>query len=180
LVFHYRYSTGGCGFDWNSIPVHLENLQFTGQFRYPTNPSPTPTPTSLPLANGDFETGPYNTQGVVTGWSVSGGAGKIQVKAEGATSSTHSAALSAGGDSDGNVLSQSFLTNAGQTYTLDFDAGVFGQRTGAPLLIRVQVLGSGTLVDRTVAPPDARTLLPAGDVPQTLFHCRRGSDIAIH
>jgi Protein of unknown function (DUF642) len=129
------------------------------------SPSPTPTPiatpTNLPLANGDFETSPYDKLGAVTGWTVSGGVGKIEIKVEGATSATHSAAFSTGGDSEGNVLSQSFFTTATQVYTLDFDAGVFGQRSGAALQVRVQVLGAGTLLDQTITPSDARTYNPS-------------------
>src|SRR4051812_9709061 len=68
-----------------------------------------PTPTTLPLANGDFEAGPFDTVGSVTGWTVSG-TGKVESKTQGATSGTHSAAFGVGGDSRGNILSQSFFT----------------------------------------------------------------------
>jgi len=46
---------------------------------------------------------------------------------EGATSPTHSAALNAGSDSQGNTLSQIVATNNGQIYAIDFDSGIFGQ-----------------------------------------------------
>jgi hypothetical protein len=59
------------------------------------------------------------------------------------------------------VLSQSFFTKAGQVYTLDFDAGIFGQRSGAALQIRVQVLGAATLLDQTITPPEAQTFNPS-------------------
>src|SRR3954447_642819 len=80
--------------------------------------TPTPTPTTLPLGNGDFETGPFTTLGTVSSWTVAGNVGDI---AEGATTPTHSAALSAGSNSQGDAISQRFFTNPGQIYTLDFD-----------------------------------------------------------
>jgi hypothetical protein len=80
---------------------------------------------------------------------------------EGATSPTHSAAFSTGGDSQNNVLSQSFSTISGRQYALDFDAAIYGQRSGAALQMRVQVLSRGTLVDQTITPPDARTYNPS-------------------
>jgi hypothetical protein len=111
------------------------------------------------LNNPNFETGPFNSVGTVSGWTVvgnvaipdSGGVG------EGSTSPTHGAALSAGADSQGDQLSQSFSTTSGQTYNVDFDAGIFGKRSGAPLQVNVQIIGSGTLVNQTITPPDAGT-----------------------
>src|SRR5215212_11795757 len=86
----------------------------------------------LPLENGDFETGPFDTIGTVTGWSVVGNV--ADRSAEGSTSPTHSAVLSVGADSEGDMLSQQFTTTASQVYMLDFDAGVFGvPDTGANL-----------------------------------------------
>jgi hypothetical protein len=106
------------------------------------------------LTNGNFETGPFNTWGAVAGWTVSG-PGKIEIAAEGATSPTHSAAFSTGGDTQGNVLSQDIATSNGQIYYVDFDTAIFGIRTGAPLQIRVQVSGKAILLDQTITPPDA-------------------------
>src|SRR5205085_5051931 len=92
-------------------------------------PTPAPTPTTLPLVNGDFEAWPFNDPGTVAGWTI-GGNKHIESITQGATSPSHSAGFSVGGDSIGNILSQTFNTVAGQTYTLDFDAGVYGQRGG--------------------------------------------------
>jgi hypothetical protein len=41
-------------------------------------------------------------------------------------------------------------------YTLDFDAGIYGQKTGT-LQLRVQVLGRSVPLDQTVTPPYAGT-----------------------
>src|SRR5205085_11630060 len=121
-------------------------------------PTPIPTPHALPLTNADFETGPFWTRGAVTGWTL-GGTGHVSDNGQAFTSPTHGAAFSEGGDSQGDTLSQSFLTTAGKVYTVDFDAGVYGTRTGNPLQLEVQVLGTaGTLLDQTVTPPDAGTV----------------------
>src|SRR3954469_24971007 len=105
------------------------------------------------IINGDFETPPYETNGAITGWDVTGHVG--EVSGEGFTSASHAAAFSIGGDSDGNTLAQTFSTLAGQSYTIDFDAGVVGMRTGGPLSLQIQVfgLGNATLVDDTIIPP---------------------------
>jgi hypothetical protein len=109
-----------------------------------------PTQPNL-VTNGDFETSPFNTTGMVTGWNVGGNVS--DQSDEGATTGTHSAALDVGGDSVGNTLSQTFNTTAGTVYVLDFDAGIFGQPSGNPLQLRVQVTGPGSLLDQTVNPP---------------------------
>src|SRR2546423_12678631 len=84
------------------------------------------------LTNGDFETPPPNPSLPTPGWPISG-TSQIHEATEGATSGSQSAAFNIGGDSQGPVLSQSFATTAGTFYRLSFDAGIFGQRTGAPL-----------------------------------------------
>lgn len=126
-----------------------------------TTPTPTPTPPPGPaptLNNPNFEVGPFNTNHVVTGWTVVGNVGD---NSEGSTSSSHSAAFSAGANSQGDMLSQSFTTTNGQTYAIDFDAGIFGVRSGSPLQLRVEVLGAGTLVNQVITPPEAGTYNPA-------------------
>jgi hypothetical protein len=111
------------------------------------------------LANGNFEAPPYNTPSTVTSWTVSGN-GRIRALVEGSTSPTHSAAFNEGSNSQGNILSQSFGTVVGQAYTVGFDAGIYGQPTGSPLKLRVQTLGTGTVLDQTVTPPSAGTFDP--------------------
>lgn len=106
------------------------------------------------LNNGNFETGPFFTQNVVAGWVSAGNTGNL---ANGATSGTHAAGLSAGANSAGDSISQSFATTNGQKLNLDFDSGIFGRRTGAPLQVRVEVTGAGTLVNQLITPPDAGT-----------------------
>jgi len=112
------------------------------------------------LTNGDFETGPYFMDGTVTGWAV-GGSGHVADNMEGATSFSHGAALSSGGNSQGDTLAQTFSTVNNQMYAVDFDAGIFGKRSGAPLQIRTEILGAGALVNQLVTPPEAGTYDPA-------------------
>src|SRR5205085_11174483 len=99
------------------------------------------------------ETGPFNTNGSVTGWTVAGNGAVSDQSDEGFTTPIHSAAFDGGGDSVGNILSQTFTTTAGTVYKLDFDAGIFGQPSGSPLQLRLQVTGPGSLLDQTLSPP---------------------------
>src|SRR5205814_3544842 len=108
------------------------------------------------LINADFETGPFNTQGTVTGWTATARAGDVDFEG-GTNGTTHAAALSLGGDFTGDAISQSFTTTSGANYTLAFDAGIFGRRDAGPLQIEVQVNGTGNLADQTITPPDAGT-----------------------
>jgi hypothetical protein len=58
-----------------------------------------------------------------------------------------------GGDFQGDNLFQTFTTAIGQAYTIDFDAGIFGvPDSGASLQLRMQVFGTGQLLDSTVTP----------------------------
>ena len=114
-------------------------------------PTTLPPPTTLPLANRDFELGPYDVNGTVTGWLVSG-ADRVALRPQGSTSGTYSAAFSPGGDFQDDILSQSFFTTAGQLYALDFDAAVFG-KTASTLILRVRITGNGSVVDQILIPP---------------------------
>jgi hypothetical protein len=131
--------------------VKVDQLSAVEQARTVPEGAP-PPPTTLPLNNGNFETPPFMTVGTVTDWIV-GGPGDIADIDEGATSCINSAAFSAGDDSEGNTLSQSFNTVVNQTYKLDFDAAVYGiPDPGATLQLRAQVTGGSSLVDQTETP----------------------------
>ncbi|MFL6513980.1 MAG: DUF642 domain-containing protein, partial [Chthoniobacterales bacterium] len=109
------------------------------------------------LLNPNFETGPFNSLGTVSGWAV-GGPASIASLEEGSTSPSHSAAFSAGGDSQGNTLSQDVPTTSGQLYAVEFDAGSIGNVDNQQLM--VQALGSGTLLEQMVTPPLSNTFDP--------------------
>src|SRR5437868_2504079 len=110
------------------------------------------------VTNGDFETAPYTTANTVTSWTVTPATGGVSEAAEGATSSTHSAAFTP----KGAALSQILTTTSGQAYSLDFDAGIFGTKSGS-VQIRIQALGNAgsSLLDQTISPPAAGTTIPA-------------------
>jgi len=44
---------------------------------------------------------------------------------------------------------------------VEFDAGIFGIRDAGPLHLNVQVLGTATLLDETITPPEAGSFNPA-------------------
>ncbi|MFL6515231.1 MAG: DUF642 domain-containing protein [Chthoniobacterales bacterium] len=112
------------------------------------------------IHNGDFEAVPHDPSSTILDWDILG-AGFIHSAMQGATSGSFAAALSIGGDSDANILSQTFGTTAGQAYLVQFDAGVFGVRTEAPLQLAVEVSGVASLLDQIVTPPDASTFDPS-------------------
>src|SRR5205823_1307143 len=116
--------------------------------------TPTPIPFSSLLANATFETPPFAIAGSVDGWVVSGN-GAVSSAQEGSTTPTHSAAFGV----QGAILSQVVNLAIGQTYNLDFDAGIFGKKTGS-VNLQAQVLGGSILLDQTVTPPSANTTDP--------------------
>ena len=100
--------------------------------------------------------------------------GNVADIAEGATSGTHSAAFSAGGDSEGDMLSQSFFTDINQVYMVDFDAGIYGPPdNGANLQLRVQVIGNSTLLDETITLPRTEARIPINSVSALSLHFYR-------
>jgi uncharacterized protein DUF642 len=111
------------------------------------------------IQNGDFEAPPFAPSSTLTNWTV-GGTGRVHSINEGATTPTHGAALNVGGDNEGTIISQTFPTTNGEVYRVDFDSGIFGQPTGSPLQLNVQVTGTGTLVNETVTPPVVGTFDP--------------------
>ena len=117
----------------------------------------TATPT---LANSNFETPPTYVRGSIPGWTVTG-PGHIMAQNEGFTSGSNSATFSEGGDFTGDSISQNFGAVPGRVYTVSFQAGVFGIRSGNPQTLRVQVRGNATNLDQTVTPPEAGTFNPA-------------------
>jgi hypothetical protein len=114
-------------------------------------PTTIPAPTVLPLTNANFENGPFNVNGTVTGWTATGNP-SVSILPEGSTTGTHSAAFSSGGDFQNTMLSQRFFTTVGRQYSVDFDSAVYGI-TGSTQGLRVSVVGSGALLDQFITPP---------------------------
>jgi len=112
--------------------------------------------TTALLANADFERLPFDTQGFVTNWEANG---NVSAVVKGAGNPEHAVAFNRASDSEGNKISQSFFTTPNQRYSIEFDAAVYGQRSGDPLHLNVQITGpgGGTVLNLTVTPPDAFT-----------------------
>ena len=119
--------------------------------------------TTALLFNDDFEQGPFNTNGNVNGWSawrLDREPASIADVPKGAGSTAHAVVFNRAGDSEGNILQQDFFGQSNRRYNLDFDAAVYGQRSGAPLQLNVQVnygLNGQVFLNATVTPPDAFT-----------------------
>ena len=111
------------------------------------------------LIDGNFDTSTPNTIGTVSGWDVTGNV--AAVGNQGFTSSSLAAALSVGDNTENDMLSQTFTTTIGQTYTLDFDAGVYGKPTAGALSLQIQITGTTSLFDTTVQPPNNNDFNPA-------------------
>ncbi|MES2657778.1 MAG: Ig-like domain-containing protein [Verrucomicrobiota bacterium] len=101
----------------------------------------TAAPTSG-LVNGSFESG-------YTGWTTTGNQSIQSAAPYTATEGTKLASFNAGNTSPDAVLSQTFATLAGATYTLAFDAGVFSFNTNQQKL-QVTVNGTGSLLTQVI------------------------------
>jgi lysophospholipase L1-like esterase len=94
------------------------------------------------FVNGSFEQG-------FTGWTVTG---HIYIESGSpfvATDGTSLAGFNGGNNPPNGVLSQSFNTTPGTSYTLAFDAGVMAFNTN-PQSMRVAVTGTGSLLSQTI------------------------------
>jgi len=111
------------------------------------------------IVNGNFDEPPPDTDGSVTSWQVTGHA--AQVTGQGFTTADQAAGLSVGGSFEGDMIAQTFTTAVGQTYALDFDAGVFGEPTEGPLSLQIQVTGTNSLLTEMVQPPNNNDFNPA-------------------
>ncbi len=107
----------------------------------PTTPPPPSGPQSL--ANGSFESD-------FAGWSVTGNTSILPYTAYGSTDGSKIVGFNGGNSVPNGVLSQTFATTAGTSYSLTFDAGVVAYNTSQQRL-QVSVTGSGNLFTQVVA-----------------------------
>ena len=138
VVFHhYSYTFTA---DSRTTTIQFSDIGLDNTFADTLVDSVSVVPDENLLVNGDFETPPFDTVATVSGWTVGG---SVADRGEqGSAGGLHAAAFSAGGDSEGDTLSQTFNTSVGQVYTLDFYAGVTGiPDSGSTLELNVQVLG---------------------------------------
>jgi hypothetical protein len=94
------------------------------------------------LVNGSFESG-------FAAWSATGNLLIQSVTPYVATDGTNLVGFNGANTAPNGVLSQSFATTPGVTYTLTFDLGVLSYNT-AQQQMKVNVAGTGTLVSQTI------------------------------
>lgn len=131
-----------------ALDLLLDNVRVTGGS---ATPPPTPTPIVVDphptpagsLINGSFESG-------VAGWTSSGNQSIASAAPYIATNGSRLLAFNDGDRIANAVLSQSFSTVAGRTYTLMFDAGVLSYNSNIQTL-QVAVNGHNSLLTRTIS-----------------------------
>lgn len=103
------------------------------------------------IVHGGFEEGTPTDFGTLDGWSVSGNPFGYGAKPPSytATEGTRIVVLNGGGNVFNGVLSQSFATVPGRTYTLAFDLGITGV-AGRKQRLLVAVDGGGRLLSQVV------------------------------
>ena len=94
------------------------------------------------LTNGSFESG-------YTGWTHSGNQFSVSGGGYQASNGTNLVAFNGGNQTPNGVLSQSFTTTSGQSYTLAFDVGVLAYNLNQQRL-QVTVQGGSLLLSQTV------------------------------
>ncbi len=100
------------------------------------------TPTSQLLVNGSFESD-------YSGWTIAGNQFIQSSAPYVATDGSKLNSFNAGNQAPNGVISQSFSTTSGKTYTLTFDAGVFSFNTN-PQKLQVTVNGTGSLFSQVL------------------------------
>jgi hypothetical protein len=101
--------------------------------------APPPPPTAF--ANGSFEQD-------YTGWTATGNQDVVFFAA---TDGLKAARFNAAQTTPNAVLSQSFTTRAGQSYTLSFDYGVYSPASQREQRLQVTVQGNGVLVSQLIS-----------------------------
>ena len=105
--------------------------------RKPASPPPKPI---IEFQNGSFETSEGDPSQTPTGWRFGGTASAVRVASgEGTTDGNFAAIFNCRQESIGGVLSQTFKTAPGQTYTVQFDFGTYGLTTSSFQKLQVQV-----------------------------------------
>ena len=122
--FTYRANNGTLDSNIVSVNIMVNPFVFTG------------------LVNGSFESG-------FTGWTATGSQHIQTVSPYIATDGTKLIGFNGGDQTPNAILSQSFATLAGQTYTLTFDLGVLAFNTNSQTM-QVVATGTSNLLTRTI------------------------------
>ncbi|MEO5714727.1 MAG: Ig-like domain-containing protein [Luteolibacter sp.] len=136
--FSYTPATGYTGAD--SFTYHANDGRLDSNIVTVTLSVTAPVATTL--VNGSFESG-------FTGWVTTGNQGIQSASPYAASDGTKLVAFNGGNQSPNGALAQSFATNAGQSYTLAFDAGVLAFNSASQTL-QVTVNGTASLLTRTI------------------------------
>ncbi|MES2657127.1 MAG: choice-of-anchor tandem repeat GloVer-containing protein [Verrucomicrobiota bacterium] len=96
------------------------------------------------VANAAFENGSFEINGgrdtsIIAGWNLANGGGLVARDGEGCTDGSFSAAFNVANTPGGGVLSQTFATQTGRSYTVVFDFGAFSVPTGGTSLSQLKV-----------------------------------------
>lgn len=117
------------------------NLRIDGSHTLTAVYSNIPTDSQL-IVNGSFESG-------LAGWTSSGNLMIQSSTPYAATDGMHLVGFNGVNSTPNGVLSQTFSTEPGVTYTLEFDAGVLAYNT-AQQKTQVTVAGSGNVLSKTI------------------------------
>jgi hypothetical protein len=96
------------------------------------------------IANGNFESGE-------AGWTATGNRVVVSAPPYVASDGVSAMSFNGGQKTPNGVVSQSFGTTIGQSYTLSFDVGAFSVVNQNEQRLQVTVQGSSTLVSQTVS-----------------------------
>jgi hypothetical protein len=125
--------------DKSLVTVNIDVLLDNVNVQAAAAPTPTPAPTQF--TNGSFEQD-------YAGWTATG---NQDVVFFGATDGIKATRFNAGQTAPNAVLSQSFATTAGQSYTLSFDYGVYSPVNQREQRLEVTVQGNGVLVAQVIS-----------------------------
>jgi|GEM_PF-1483323 len=115
------------------------------------------------LANGSFES--LGGDGWATSWARANGSNRIEQPGAASgfpTNGNNMLSFNVGGTGNDGVAQQTFFTTSGTTYTLQLDVGSYGGASGSAVnqTLNVGLIGSGTLLSRSVTVPGSTSSIP--------------------
>ena len=142
----WHLATGGANWSGTWTPLEPGAVSFKSRAVDDSGRIETPGPGISATIVGGLINGSFESN--FTGWTVTGNA--VVGTAYGVATDGNKIVAFNGGDLAPNgVLSQTFATTAGETYTLTLDQGVLANNTN-PQTLQVAVTGSGSLLSQSV------------------------------